>query len=411
MANQVRGSILSFKGVNAYCKYWDNLVDKAISENTPYGRGITEQINTTRSRLRQGESQENIDWYGFPVPSTYEETMDRKQFLNLNLYNNTYEELKPELARLEKLSEGILPKEVIRPTEFEIGIFSLERAMMSIEPIPGLYSKKHKRFYAITEGEPILDKNGNEKKDKEGRLLFKLNSDGSEAILTEFEEDGQKQYGSSNKKSFLKKEKVDRPNRMVRLFVLIGGNAFDKTYYAGLTAIICATFLESKGYAVRITGVIGVTMGGLKLDGRDGAESYGHRFSTIDLKAYDETMDSLSLLYVTADSSFFRVRQFHYYLAQQYKYNDRLNTGLGSMPSSENFQAVLLDEIKKKNIQEEKDVLYYYFGGNTCVSLDNAKNELIRMVCDAENKNREILQRLGYEFEDLPKDPNDIECQ
>lgn len=412
MAIEIKGSIQAFKGINAYCKYYDDLVEKAISENTPYGQNILNKIEADRRKLRHGDTDENKDWYGFPVPLTYEDAMVRRQFLNLNLYTNTYEELRPELARLEKLSEGILPKEVIRPTDREAGIFSLERAMMSIEPLPALYSKKNNKFYPVSDGEAILDKNGNQKKDKDDRLLFKLNVDGSEAILTEFEEDGNKVYGSSNKKSYLLKEKVDRPNRMVRLFVLIGANEGDKTYYAGLTAIVCATFLESKGYAVRITGVIGVQRYlGMKFNGKNGETSGGSRFSTIELKAYDETLDSLSLLYITADSSFFRIRQFQYFIAQQYKYNDDLYSNMGGMPSSENFRAVLLDEIKKRNIAEEKDVLYYYFGGATCVTLRDAKRELIRMVCDAENNNKEILQRLGYEFQPIPKDPNDIDCQ
>jgi hypothetical protein len=134
----------------------------------------------------------------------------------------------------------------------------------------------------------------------------------------------------------------------------------------------------------------------------------------IDLKAYDETIDSLSLLYFLADSSFFRIRQFDYYIAQQYKFQDPFNSGLGSMPSVSEFKTMLFDKIKERDIAEEKGVLYYFFGGSEITDIDSAKDQIVSIVCSAENDNREALQRLGYQFDPIQptsgRKVGDVDC-
>lgn len=393
-----KGSILSFNSLTDYCNYWDKLVDEAINKNTEYGKELIRQKDRIIRNLSQGETKDNLKRYGFPVPTSFNEAMDRRTFLNLPLYYSAYEELKPILSKLEKISEGILPKEIIQPTDFDTGLFSLDRAFMDIEKIAGLYSKKHKRFFAISEGEPLYDKKGKQKQDKEGNLIFILNSDKSEAVLTQLEEDGIKQFGTNNKKSYLIKTKVNRPNRTVRLFVLIGANAGLQTYWAGLTAAVLTNFLESKGYGIKITCVVGVSDVFLRMGGKNSQPKVGNRFSMINLKNYDEVTDNLKILYVMSDSSFFRVRQFQYFLAQQYKYNDVLNDGLGNMPSIDVFEEILYKEVKKRNIAEEKNTLYYFIGGIECTSIIGAQENLERIVRDAELKNRQALEELGYTY-------------
>jgi hypothetical protein len=415
----MNGTILPFKGVHQYCKYWDKELQKAIDSNTEYSNGIDFRINDTTRSLSQGDSVSNRIAYGFPVPTSYQDAMDRKMFLNMELYNNTYEELQPLLANLEKISQGLIPKEVIRPTDLEIGVFSFDRAAMMLEPVPALYCNKNDTFYDMSKGVEVLDSKGEHKKTtlvnketkvKEEFLLYKITENGYDAILTQLEEDGVAMFTSSNKKSFLRKEKLPKPDRLVRLFVLTGAIWGNPTYYSGLSAIITAIYLESRGYSVRITGVLGVETDILY----KGEVQRGARFSMIDLKAYDETMDSLSLLYVLADSSFFRVRQFNYYLAQQYKFQDPFNSSLGYMPSATTFKSMLFDKIKEKEVASEKDVLYYFFGGTEITNLEQARNEIISIICNAETHNKEALQRLGYEMpttdNNVPRNVGDIEC-
>jgi hypothetical protein len=404
------GTILSFKGVHAYCDYWDKRIEEAMRENGEYARGLTEMRNDIERSLRQGSTNSNLTDYGEPVPSSYEDAMARKTFQNMLLYRNSWNELQPLLASLEKVSEGIMPKEVIKPTDLEIGIFSFERASMSLDAIPSLYCEKDKKFYPLEDGEELLDKNGIHLLTKDGKLRYKIKSNGFDAVLEQLVEDGVKRFSSSNKKSFLRKEKAPRPNRLIRLFILTGANAGQPTYFAGLCGIITAIYLESKGYAVRITGVLGVSM----TINHKGQNQEGTRFSMIDLKAYDETIDSLSLLYFLADSSFFRVRQFNYYLAQQFKYQDPYYEYLGRMPDVSTFRTMLFDKVKERDIAEEKGVLYYFFGGSEITNMQSAKDQIVSIVCSAENDNREALQRLGYQFDPIQptsgRKVGDVDC-
>ena len=142
----MRAKILSFKGVHAYCDYWDKIVPTVTGR---YLDLLTSNRRGWDANLPQGETTENLRNYGKPVPTSYREAMDRRFFLNMELYNNTYERLKPFLKQLEKLSEGILPKDVIKPTDLEIGIFSFDRAAMALEAVPALYSVKEDRFYPV----------------------------------------------------------------------------------------------------------------------------------------------------------------------------------------------------------------------------------------------------------------------
>lgn len=402
-----------FKGVRDYCAYWDKVVAEIMSGGGRFADAIRNQAQGQEDNLRRGTTTDNVIAYGDPVPANVADAMQRTYFLNLQLYNNAYNSMKPFLAKLEKMSNGIIPQNVIKPNDRELGIFSFERAMMSLQGATGLCVQKgdKKTFYKMNDGTPIIEKD-KQKKDKEGRLLFKIEKNGETAFLTQLEEDGDKRWISLNKKSFLYKEKHPRPKRIVRIFILIGQNWGRVAYWAGVTAVILANFLEGRGYAVRVTAAIGLSNSGLNFGGTN--KEYGSRYNMIDVKGYDETMDTLSLLYVLADPSFFRIRQFKYYLAQQYKNKDELDTSLGGMPSIDDFEESLNYHQKQKFIAEEKDALYYFIGGREVTDEISAQENLIRIVCEAENKNKEILSRLmGVQF--TPTDPSannydDIDC-
>jgi hypothetical protein len=405
---------IPFKGVRAYCDYWDVIVAEIMAGGGRFATAIREQEAGQEAKLRRGKTnRDNIIAYGEPVPDNVADAMYRRYFLNMELYNNAYTLMQPFLAKLEKMSNGIIPQDVIKPNDRELGVFSFERAMMSLQGATGLCVQKgdKKTFYKMNEGQPIIGKDGNQSKDKEGRLLFKIEKNGETAFLTQLEEGGDKRWVSSNKKSFLYKEKHPKPKRMIRLFVLIGQNWGVQAYWSGVTAVILANFLEGRGYAIRITAVVGVSSGGLNFGS---GKEYGSRYNKIDVKGYEDTMDSLALLYVLADPSFFRIRQFKYYLAQQYKYKDDLNIGLGSMPDPENFRKSLDEQQKMKYVEDEKDILYYFIGGSDVEDESDVQRQLIRIVCEVENQNKEILAKLmGVHF--TPTDPSanntgDIDC-
>jgi hypothetical protein len=408
-----KASVKGFKNLTEFIEFYDEKVVQAQSD-ARFGSMISDHIRGVDRNLSRGETRDNLQDYGFPVPTSYDDAMNRRMFLNNTLYENTYEELKPILNALEQMSNSILPKPMLMPNDRELGTFSLERAMMALEAELGLHDEKKDEWFPLSDGVAILQKDGKAKVNKEGYALFYLKNTKRILVLKEYEKNGEKKWGSRNKKVFVAIDRVPRPMRAIRFFVLVGANWGYDTYWAGLTAIIAAQFLESKGYAIRITGVFGLyRYSGINFK-KDGTFEEGYRFNFVDLKMYDETLNSLSLLYMTADPSFFRTRIFSYWYAEQHYREDTPDSGIGSMPSVRAMEIAILEKIKEKELEDEKDTLYYYFGGVEVTSLQQAKDQLIEMVCDAENKNREMLIKLGYQFEppdtSQPKKAGDIDC-
>ena len=172
---------IPFKGVRAYCDYWDVIVAEIMAGGGRFATAIREQEGRQEANLRRGKtSADNIIAYGEPVPDNVADAMYRRYFLNMDLYNNAYLLMQPFLAKLEKMSNGIIPQDVIKPNDRELGVFSFERAMMSLQGATGLCVQKgdKKTFYKMNEGQPILGKDGNQSKDKEGRLIFKIEKNG-----------------------------------------------------------------------------------------------------------------------------------------------------------------------------------------------------------------------------------------
>ena len=412
-----KATIKPFKNIYEYCEFWDGIVEKALNDtdNTEYAQLIRNQVDYVNERLSSNPNREEerirlIKEFGEPLPADNEDAMRRRSFLNMPLYNNVYAQLSPFLSALEKISTGILPKDVIRPNDREMGVFSLDRALMSPKATPSLYCEKENKYYGLSEGTLIYDKDGKISLDKQGRQRHLLKNK-KEAVLKQLVENGRPRWGSANKKSFLYKEKVPRPHRVVRLFVLVGAHAGEQTYWAGVTAVICASFLETKGYAVRVTAVMNVSRDrGMNMDKNPEKLTDGVRYSMIDVKLYNEQLDSLSLLYTMADPSFFRVRQFAYYHASQWLYQDEAYYGIGQLVSSLDFRNDFYEKIKLREIAEEKNTLYYFFGGQDCVSIENAKRDLVTIICDAERQNRKALQNMGFDFSKFElEDPINIE--
>lgn len=435
-----KATVKLFKGIWEYCSWWDKRVEECIASNTDYARALLERRRSIDKELRKPnptlyEQKHLLDWYGSPVPTSWKDAMDRRTFQNMALFNNLYDKLSPHFQKLEKISNGILPKDMIRPNDKNLGVFSLERALMSPEKILGLWSKKHEKFFYIGEGDEQIDAKGNplrkkvkifeEDKEEIEAVVFKLKTDGSEAYLTQLSEgisysstgkalSGEAQWSSRNKKSFLYKEKLPRPQRSVRIFIDIGANG-DKTelYWAGVGATMISQFLMSKGYAVRITAInnTGSTyyMSDMRTapdrpfrfkEGNIYVKSDGYRLNLMDVKGYGEELDTLGLLYPLADASFYRVRCFDYFMAEQWLFGDDMSTGLYSVPNFFDSQVLIEELIKKREIEDEKDTLYYFIGGDATASEQGIKDNLDYIVCDAERRNKEVLEKLGY-FSDL----------
>ena len=376
--------ILPHKTLYSYMAYWDKVIAEAIADGGDYGRYLRDEHP---ERVDENCARGDVGWYGEPCPASYADAMARNKFLNMDLYRNAYEQIKPHLQDLDKKSEAIIETPVLKPNDLELGSFSIDRAMMAIEAVPAFYSHKQNKFYYLNEGEEEVDP-------KTNKVRYFLRKDRKiELELKQLEEDGEKMWYTENKKSFLYKVNMERPNRAIRLFILIGQNAGSSTYWAGLTGVIIAQYLESKGYQVCITCVIGVErFSGVR--NKQGVLDAGIRWNYFNLKNYGDTYDSEALLYPLADQSFFRVRQFGYFMAEQFKYRDDYYTGFGTMPSIKDFEDSLNDLEKKREFKKEENSLYYYIGGKEIYSIDTAIQNIERIVLDAEQKNKDAVQRI-----------------
>jgi hypothetical protein len=132
-----------------------------------------------------------------------------------------------------------------------------------------------------------------------------------------------------------------------------------------------------------------------------------------DVKPYDEPIDSLTLLYPLADPSFYRIRCFGYFMAEQWKFKDVLNDQLYGSATLNEFKTLVRSAVKRKDIVQEEDTLYYFLGGTDVQTEEGSKHTMSDIICNAENENKKVLIELGYDVS-LPdvqnRDVDDSEC-
>ena len=399
----------TFKGLREFCQENDKIVNECLATNSQYAKYIRDIERGQNECLRTGKGwdADTIEKdFGNPLPTSVQDALSRTVFLNQKLYSDTFEEMKPLLDKLEKMSQGIVPKEVIKPTDRDLGIFSFDRAMMGMEKVPAFYSEKYKKFYLFSQ----VDTKTGEK----GEKIYTLKNDGSDVTIKQLEIDGVPQYASTNKKSFLYKEKFPRPKSAIHIYSYFNVNVGKVTFWAGLASAIIAYFMETKGYSVRVTAVSGGRVRGIK-----GTPDDGYRIDLFDIKGYDEVIDSGTLLLPIADSSFFRMRVFRYIMANQWKNGDAYDGSLGQSLNPPGYPRQLQDIIegqqKLKNLETEQDTLTYYIGGDATYELEMAVDNIKRVICNAENENRAVLQKLGIDMteadiQDLSDPALNIDC-
>jgi hypothetical protein len=200
--------------------------------------------------------------------------------------------------------------------------------------------------------------------------------------------DGRKKYATRNKKVFFLKQQMNREHKSIRIFVLIGNNMSIEMVNIGIAVTATAIYLESLGYAVRVTGVIGISIEGEATNNHTGKQNIdAYRFNLFDLKKYSDTLDIRTLLYVTSDKSCFRVKFFRYLIAERFDFQDKYNKGLGYVPSIREMRDVLISMMKKREVDVEADTLYYFMGGSDIVTIDDAKQQIEDIIIASEEEN------------------------
>jgi len=360
--------------------------------------------------------------FSFPAPLNLEDAFKRTEYKNFPLFIDRYAELLPILEQLDVESTAIVEKPKMVFTDKEFGMFSMDRFMMGIYPIMAFWSESNKEFiqpkmvyYSLKYKKVVPSEDVIKEESDNGGLIFKLKKDKSEVVqkqnIVTTEKDGAKKYtllsdgskldykhngkyGTKNKKVYYVKLPSKMPYKSVRLFVQIGNNAGKDTVNTGILASAIAKYLESLGFAIRITIVINNKFQDGRTNPKTGTKSAGYRCNIFDVKKYTDTLDLSSLLYTTADSSFFRVKHFRYNIAEQFYFYDTLDSELGGTVSLSTTKEMLIDAMKRKDLECEEDTLYYFVGGSGIQSFDDAKAQITQTIREVNEDNRRALERV-----------------
>ena len=220
---------------------------------------------------------------------------------------------------------------------------------------------------------------------------------------------GAEAFTSSIKKSYMQREKVVKPKNAVRIFVKVGENSnirWGQYQWNGYTAIGIAELLEYMGYSVSIIGVCGIATNGDHLLNDNGKLVEGTRFFGITLKSFDENLDAASLLYVTSDPSFFRIKFFECMIKQAQLYKDKMGHTLGRSASMDVLEDMIFNEYGVRDkmfydngkANENAPFLYYTIGD--IYSEQGIDTAVLEIALNVVNKNREARAKLmGTEAE------------
>lgn len=385
-------SIRSWKDLHKFFAYFDKVLAKI--PDGKYSNILKGINNSTEEKISAykdipesddvNELKKDIEnHFGFPVPDSLEALKERNRFQNMPLYYNIHNELQPLLEELAKNSSMNIPLPKLKANDRELGTFSFERAMMMPTQAVGFYSVKHKKQVSPSE----IKKEGNG---------YVLKYDGSKIeIRQEIDAKGNKKISTDNKASFLYKAPVTKPHRAVQLFINITVNWEFPAYYAGITGMAIAKYLESRGYAVGITMVCGIMDNGRGMMHNGKLLNNNHtRYLLVELKEVGGGYDTLTTLYALADGSCFRHKIFRDFVAQQYEYRDTPNSTLGKAVDLDIMEEDLRLAIKKRDIFIAQNALEFFIGGNDLVRLDQAKEQIIHIVTKSEAINLLTMARI-----------------
>ena len=423
-----RGTLKSFKTLQAFFDFF--------SENDFTNTPIVGNTSTTYLQLWEENKRDfeyhirarDISWYGEPFPNSVADAMSRTKYLDMAEYNKVYKEnIEPRVQEILKESSADLEMPVLKYNDLGLGSFDFNKASTGLIALYKYYSFKKKALVEGIEVETYKDKD---------KYKYKLKSDGSPVVLvpeikggfdtkeaqkalkeiekgenvfTALKNNGLKIGGkgaftSTIKKSYILKEKVPKPKNAIRLFIKMGNNQdirHPKYKWTGYTAVGIAQLLTIMGYAVNIIGVIGT--GNIRSE-------YPTRFFAINLKNFEETLDTQSLLYTTSDPTFFRIRGFEVLIKGAQFYKDYISSSLGYSIGISEMKSMIKNEFGKrdklfyeKGRTSNSEFLYYMIGdvyGLEDTIDDEGKlqkglnSTILDIGLDVVNENKEAREKL-----------------
>ncbi|MBL6450031.1 hypothetical protein JMN32_27200 [Fulvivirga sp. 29W222] len=241
-----------------------------------------EVISDTHYQLNQG-----TDWYGDPQPSSVDELNRHEQFAGMHLA----EQLRPKMRDhlhpyLEHLDRKVLPKPKITYNDRGLGIFSFDRAAMSLQ-----------RMEKINLSSP-------------------LNKTSSQLNI----ELGRTKIVTTVKKAYAWFENRNSSLPALRLYLLAGGNASvegNDMLYTGLACSELVAFLEQRNIPVEVNVLAGTSFQGQVTLG------------VVCVKRFQDKADLNQILLMSSDPRYFRFRGFKALIALADHWDLIIPDGLG----------------------------------------------------------------------------------
>jgi hypothetical protein len=428
--SEIKGTLKSFKTLQAFFDFFgqNEFLDSPI-----VGNPSTTYLNLWRENEVDFENyirNKDMGWYGNPVPISIQDAMERTKYLDMDEYNQVYREyIQPRIQEILKDSAADLEVPVLKYNDLGLGSFDFNKASTGLIALYKYYSFKKKGLVDGFEVETYKVKD---------TYKYKLKSDGSPVVLVPELKDGydtkeaqkflkevekgknvfvalkennlkiggKEAFTSTIKKSYILKEKFPKPKNAIRLFVKIGCNydvRHPKYKWTGYTAVGIAELLSILGYAVNIIGLIGTN--------NIRRNDFPTRYFAINLKNFDETLDTPSLLYAICDPTFFRIKGFEVIIKSAQYYQDYIDSQLGSSAKIGQLKSMVFNEFGKrdrlfndKGNPTNSEFLYYIIGdvlGLNDVTNSNGEvlekglnSYILDIGLDIVNQNKEAREKL-----------------
>ena len=414
----IKGTLKSFKSLQAYFDFYNDITLTDI----PISHGSGTYLGLWRSNegyFADKISSHDVGWYGEPFPNSVQDGLSRTSYLDMADYNNVYKQnIEPRIQEILKKSSADLEMPTLRYNDLGLGSFDFNKASTGLIALYKYYSFKKK---GLVEGKDV------ETYKQKDKYKYKLKSDGTSVVLVpevkggydtkeaqkflkEVEKGenvfialnnnglkigGKEAFTSTIKKSYILKEKMPKPKNAIRLFVKMGNAArilYPDYKWTGYTAIGIAQLLEIMGYAVSIIGIVPIG---------NSDSTYPTRYNAINLKPFEETLDSQSLLYTISDPTFFRMKVFENIIKSAQYYKDYIDDRLGNSLEINEIKQIVYSEFGKrdklyndKGKSTNSEFLYYIIAD--VYNVDELNSTILNIGLDVVNENKQArLNLLG----------------
>lgn len=357
-----------------------------------------------RTNERLNESGDDT-WYGLKSKmgrADFRFLYERNEFVYKEIYKETKEKIWERINQLlRSKSLANIVKKNFEWNDKELGVFSFDRASLSLSPKYAYYSFIHKKTYQEdfirTEGAGDNTKYYLKSDNTEITLcyeinLYKTNEKGEDKIyvdakkpinLDEINNIGFISVVSDIRNCFLYQVPKPKVANAVRIFIDFGCNrdkSWDEKIYTGLFGVVLSEFFEFMGYSTSIIPYIGFQRYSKN------KRTTVYRLLSYQAKKFTETLETEKLLVSCSDIAFFRTRFFFYAHLLSDSYGDEVLDTIGINMDREQKQCSIIQAFKNK----DKNLDCFYYNIAEIYSEDELLQNLTYLILNVDNENKKL---------------------